>query len=383
MPYFDYNATTPLYPEVKETWLDTVNNNWQNPSSPYQSAARVKNLLEDCRQYLADVFQCKKEHVIFNSGATEGNNAILHHILTHSNESEKVIISAIEHPSVIETAKKLFPNRFELLPVDNNGVVKLEILEKLIKKNKICLVSVMAANNECGAIQPWQDVQSTCQKANIAYHCDASQAIGKIQCDNLFNSDFVTGSAHKFGGPKGVGFLVLGNDSCNFNSLIGGAQEMGHRSGTENLAAIKGMITALKCSLKNFDIKKENLQINLKKFIDAITKKIPGLNIIGNQNNRLPNTVMAIMPNFENIRWVLNLDKLGFQISTGSACATGKNVPSHVLAAIGYSNDEIKRSVRISGGWNNSNEDWSQLANAFEKVSENLKNSPKTTIVIP
>ena len=378
MPYFDYNATAPLCPAAREAWLEASDRYWQNPSSPYGSAARTKVYLDQAREDLGQLFNCSPDLLIFNSGATEGNNSIFAYFRRLYPDSGNVIVSAVEHPSVIEAARYWFPERCIVLPVNDVGTVDLKVLETLLKAEDVVLVSVMAANNETGILQPWSEILQHCKEKGIPFHCDASQWLGKLSIKGLGNCDFLTGCGHKFSSPKGVGFLKISSDYNGFKAFSGGEQENGHRAGTEDYAGIASMLAALKIRETGLA---EDTQIWMESrdhFENTIKEKIPHTTIVGHTTPRLWNTASLILPAHENLRWIRLLDKRGFTLSTGSACATGKEGPSHVMAAMGYTPEAMQRFVRVSGGWETQPEDWEALANAFSEVWETLNASTDT-----
>lgn len=376
MPYFDYNATAPLCPAARKAWTKANDNCWQNPSSPYGSAARAKIYLDQAREHLGALINCSPELLIFNSGATEGNNSIFAYFKKVYPASGKIIVSAVEHPSIIEAARYWFPERHELLPVEHTGIVDLKVLNTLLEKEDVVLVSVMAANNETGILQPWLEIAQHCQKKGIPFHCDASQWFGKLPSKGLGICDFLTGCAHKFGGPKGVGFIKISPDYSSFRTLVGGEQENGYRAGTEDYPGIASMLAAFETHRPQSVQQEQNWMQSRTHFENAIKEKIPNLTIVGHTVPRLWNTVPFIFPEYENLRWVRLLEKKGFNVSTGSACATGKEGPSHVMAAMGYPPEAMQRFVRVSGGWETQPEDWKALANAFGEVWKML-NAPK------
>ena len=292
-----------------------------------------------------------------------------------SDPLSRVLISSIEHPCVLESAEETFPDKVDFIPVSHNGVVDMDILPGLLKKEKYQLVSVMAANNETGVIQPWRDILKLCHKYKITYHCDASQWVGKLPSNDLGQCDFITGCGHKFGGPKGVGFLKIAKEFSDFKDFQGGEQESGHRGGTENIPGVAAMIAALNEISINYRDTINNQKKRVSEFSGLIQTKVPGVKIIGQDVDRLWNTLSIILPDFGNLRWVLRLDKHGFAVSTGSACATGKEGPSHVLAAMKYHPGEMNRVIRISGGWDTSSEEWQSLVDAFGCVWTELKES--------
>lgn len=372
MKYFDFNATSPLSSVAEEVWISSNQEYWQNPSSPYIGSARAKNRLEGLREQMASILETKTGNIIFNSGATEGNNTLINYCAKNSKSDARILISNIEHPSVIKAAEVTFGRKVDFIPVSAAGVIETPNLLPLIKNGNYSLISVMAANNETGIIQPWREILEMCNENNIPYHCDASQWIGKLPPKNLGKCDFLTGCGHKFGGPKGVGFLKISECFANFKSFYGGEQESGHRGGTENLPAIAAMIAALEGKLLNSEIIKANQELWKNEFLDILLNEVPGVKIIGKGVNQLWNTASIILPKHDNIRWVMRLDKLGFSISTGSACASGREGPSHVLKAMGYTFDEIKRTVRISGGSDTSQKAWHELGEAFKRVWKDL-----------
>lgn len=381
MFYFDVNATVPLCESARNAWLEAEAQHWANPSSPYASASRVHVYLDQARERLAALLGCTPELLVFNSGATEGNNALFTYFRRRYPGTGRVAVSAVEHPCVIEAARYEFGERCEVLPVNNDGFVDLEVLDKRLRQGDLILVSIMAANNETGILQPWREAACLCQEHGVFFHCDASQWIGKLPSRHLGVCDFLTGCAHKFGGPKGIGFLKLAADHSGFKALAGGEQEGGRRAGTENYPGIAAMLAAL-------ELRESQLSATfLKKaaqgrdgFEDSVSKGLPEVRVVGSGAPRLWNTTSLILAKHANIRWVGMLDKQGFAVSTGSACATGKEGSSHVLAAMGLGPKAL-RVVRISGGWETKGSEWQALAKAFLNVNEALSAEPY--VVVP
>jgi cysteine desulfurase len=382
VPYFDHNATTPLSALACEAWLRANDEAWQNPSSPYRDAARVRARLEQCRDQLALLLGSGADRVVFNSGATEGANAVLAHWAEALPQGRKVAVNPTEHPCVIEAARRaLPPERLVWLELDSNGVVRLDRLEALLAGGAVGAVSVMAANNETGVIQPWHEISALCRRHRAAYHCDASQWFGKLPASGLGAAGWVTATAHKFGGPKGVGFLVLPEQAEGFRSQRGGEQEHGHRGGTEDYPAIASLVAAL-ANAESAQVPQAAGRLRWRdEFVSRVCSLVPGVRVVGAQAERLWNTVSLVMPLADNHRWVLKLDRRGFQVSTGSACATGKTGPSHVLAALGLAADEARRAVRISAGWETTTDDWSQLAAALAATDVELRTAASSEVV--
>lgn len=382
MTWFDHNATAPLAPEARAAWLDAADNFWQNPSAPTAHSARAHAKLEDCRARVAALFD---EHetgcVVFNSGATEGNNAVFASESAKSG-SGRLLVSAVEHPSVLEPAKKYFGARMSVVPVDREGRLDLAAFEAELKKGGVTLVSVMAANNETGVLQPWMQAARLAAAHGAKTHCDATQWLGRFPPAGLAHLDYVTAGGHKLGGPKGVGMMLVRRCNRDFAGLLGGAQENGRRAGTENLPGVAAFTAA-------FDAANAGLMPMLHEriamrdtFEAAVLAAIPGAEITGAGAERLWNTVSIKLPRHANTRWVARLDRLGFQLSTGSACATGSGKSSHVLAAMGFPEDEIRRAVRVSSGRFTTEADWTALAEAFAEVSFALDNDTGGSSVI-
>jgi len=363
--YFDHNATTPLHPAAREAWLKASEKHWHNPSSLYRDAGLASQQLESARERLGTLMGAEAERIVFTSGATESNNALFASLSADA----LVMISAIEHPSVREAVRGR--NVVEL-PVNEHGVVQADDLKELIASKRPALVSVMAANNESGALQPWRELATLCREHGVLFHTDAAQWLGKLNASDLGECDFITGSAHKFGGSKGCGFLVLPREDSRLGFIRGGPQENGRRAGTENYPAIEAMVTVLEAiSPRLSEI--EHTQKKLRDaFIAALRARFEPLRVISESAPRLWNTVLMVMPEHDNLKWLTRLSRRGFSISTGSACSSGKEGSSIVVTALGASAEELKRVVRISGGWDTTAADWQTLAAAFVEVFEEL-----------
>jgi cysteine desulfurase len=285
-------------------------------------------------------------------------------------------VNLTEHPCVVEAARHaLAPGQLEWLELDANGVVRLDRLGALLAGGTVGAVSVMAANNETGVVQPWREISALCRRHRLAYHCDASQWLGKLPASGLGTTGWVTATAHKFGGPKGVGFLVLPEQAESFRSQRGGEQEHGHRAGTEDFPGIAAMVAALADAEATKVLFETERLCWRDAFVARVRSAVPGAQVVGGKTDRLWNTVSLVMPHADNHRWVAKLDHRDFQVSTGSACATGKSGPSHVLAAMGFTAEEAKRVIRISAGWETTQEDWSQLATALAAADGELRSA--------
>lgn len=385
MPYFDHNATTPLSPVAREAWLRAEEAHWHNASSPYRDGARARVRLESARETLGQILGAPTETIVFTSGATEGANSALAYWAHTLPLSTRLAINPTEHPSVLEPARALFGNRLVPLALTRGGVVDLSALEEFLAGHggtgeRVSGVIAMAANNETGVVQPWAAIARLCQQHRAAYLCDASQWLGKLPAAGLGDVGWVIGTAHKFGGPKGVGFLKIAPGSDGFRGLRGGEQERSHRAGTENLAGVAAMAAAL-VEAEQKKVFQETLRLRLREqFEQTVAGAVPGIRIVATGAERLWNTVSLLMPHAENHRWVARLDKLNCQVSTGSACATGKEGPSHVLAALGLAPEEARRVVRVSASWETTPEDWSVLAASLAKVDAELRAEPSNVV---
>jgi cysteine desulfurase len=365
MQYFDYNATTPMHPLATQAWLRANQEHWFNASSLYHQAGYTAQQLDAARERLAQQLGCEAERIVFTSGATEANNALLATLPAGST----LAYSAIEHPSVSLPAAHCRA-RSHLLPVQDNGIVDLQSIATYCTQQRPTLLSCMAANNESGTLQPWRQLAAICQQHGVKFHTDASQWLGKLPAQDLGQCDYITGSAHKFGGPKGVGFLVLASQEETLAHLRGGPQERARRAGTENYPGVEAMVTALEqihCDPSPNQAAGRDL------FESQMQQHFPGLRIIGQATQRLWNTSLLVMPEHSNLKWLTRLSRLGFAISTGSACSSGKEGSSVVLQALGASPDELRRTVRLSSYWSTTQADWQALAQAFAQVAHTLR----------
>jgi len=370
--YFDYNATTPLSVAAREAWLQAMARHWQNPSSLYREAGLTSQALEAARERLAALLGCEAERVVFTGGATEGNNAVFAALGRRLNAGQRVAISAIEHPSVREAVRAWVGREsVDELAVSAQGVVEVATLEAWLEGQRegAALVSVMAANNESGALQPWRALAACCRAAGVLFHTDAAQWLGKRGAEALGECDLVTGSAHKFGGPKGVGFLILPEVGVmGWRLLFGGQQEAGRRAGTENYPGIEAMVTALEERVATG----AGNAAGRDAFEARMRLAFPALRLIGAEGERLWNTSLLVMPRHSNLKWLTRLSQRGFSISTGSACSSGKEGASVVVRALGATEEELRRVVRVSGGWETGGSDWARLAEAFFEVGAEL-----------
>lgn len=376
MIYFDHNATTPLLPVARQAWLEAVERFIGNPSSPHRVGARADNALGEAREKLAQFLGCHALDLVWTSGATEANNTVLNHFARTLPATAEVWVSTIEHPCVLEPALRLFgADRVKRIPVTPDGVLAQEWLSREFKRHRPGLVAVMAANNETGVQQPWREVNELCRAHGVPFFCDAAQWIGKLPAAGLGACDFVSGAAHKFGGPRGVGFLKCPAQGVIEPLLLGGPQEEGRRAGTENVAGVLAMLAALEFREAQLARGESATRETWRdEFVQELPETLPGAVIVGAGQPRLWNTVSALMPETEVCqRWVVKLDKLGFAVSTGSACASGKEAPSHVLSAMGFTPDQAARALRFSAGWETTRDDWQQLLAGLRQVYAGMR----------
>lgn len=355
--YLDHNATTPMDRRVLEKMLPYFCEVYGNAASiDHVHGHKAKHAVDEARQTIAKLLGCRKEsEIIFTSGATESNNlALIGAFRRFRDKGNHIISSAIEHPAVLDTLNYLKNEGAEitLLPVDCNGVVSLEALEKAIKPETI-LVSVMFANNEIGTIQPIKEIGTLTKSEGIIFHTDAAQAVGheKINVYDM-NIDLLSLSAHKFYGPKGVGGLFVRSYSplIKLNPIsFGGAHEKGMRSGTLNVPGIVGMAEALLLANKEMDKENQRLRTAATCICLELQQRFPEIKLNGHPQNRLAHNLSLTTPGVEAKALIHQLKgKLSF--SAGSACSTTKVEPSHVLKAIGLSDDETFQTIRLGLG---------------------------------
>lgn len=357
---------------ARQAWLDAIERFPGNPSSPHRVGARADNALNDARQAAAQWLGCSPLDLVWTSGATEANNAVFHHA-AHVAEAE-AWLSAIEHPSAHAAARKYFGDRVRLIPATADGVTDLNWLADRLKTQRPAIVAIMAANNETGVLQPWSEALALCREHAVPFACDAAQWVGKLPAAGLGECDFVTGCAHKFGGPQGVGFMKV---PVRFRPLlVGGPQEDDRRAGTENVPAIHAMAASWEERERQLEAgEMERRRQWRDQFVSELLRALPGTEILGAGPGCLWNTVAALMPVTPDCRrrWVVQLDKLGFAVSTGSACASGKEQPSHVLLAMSRRPGEGDRMLRFSAGWETTFEDWQALLVAIRSVHDVLQ----------
>ncbi len=376
MIYADNAATTKMSEAAVKTMLSVIEDNFGNPSSLYSVGQRAKEILEGARADIAEVIGAAPSEITFTSGGSEADNqAIRSAAETGKAAGKKHIISTkIEHHAVLHTLKKLEKEGFEitLLDVDHDGLVTPEEVAAAIREDT-CLVSVMYANNEIGTIEPIREIGKICREKKVPFHVDAVQAIGHIPVNvEEDNIDMLSASAHKFHGPKGVGFLYVKKGIRLFNLIEGGAQEKGKRAGTENVPGIAAAATALKEAVANMEKNAANLLDKREKLIAGL-KEIPHSALNGHPVKRLPSNVNFCFEGIEGESLLLLLDDKGIQASSGSACTSGSLEPSHVLLAIGRVHDVAHGSLRLSISEDITDEDVKEIIKSVKEVVEYLR----------
>ena len=355
--YLDYAATTPVDPRVVKEMIPYFTEKFGNTMSIHSFGQEAKQALEESREVVAGLMGAKSSEIIFTGSATESNNLALKGIAlarrSHGGGGH-IIISSIEHPCVMESAKWLETQGFEItrLPVDKYGLIDPEEVKKAIKKETI-LVSIIHASNEIGTIQPIEEIGKICRERGVYFHTDAAQSFGKIPIDvNKMKIDLLTASSHKMYGPKGVACLFVREGTKIEPLLHGGGHEAGLRSSTVNVGAIVGFAEACKIAKKEMGKEAERLTKLRERLIKGILAKIPDSYLNGHPQKRLPNNVNFWFEFVEGESMVIQLDLMGIAASTGSACSSAKLEPSHVLLAIGLKPEEAHGSLRLSlGRW--------------------------------
>ena len=353
MIYCDNAATTKMSSAARDTMISLLEEAWGNPSSLYTFGQHAKEVLEDARERVAAAIGAKPGEILFTSGGSEADNqAILSAARIGKRKGKLHIISTpIEHHAVLHTLDKLKREGYEitLLPVSPEGLVDPADVEAAIREDT-CLVTVMYANNEIGTVEPIREIGRICREKKVLFHTDAVQAIGHIPVNVADdNVDLLSASAHKFHGPKGVGFLYARKGILLTNLIEGGAQERGRRAGTENVPGIAAMATALEEALANRERNAEHLTAMRDRLIQGLAE-IPHSALNGHPQQRLPGNVNFCFEGIEGESLLLLLDDKGICASSGSACTSGSLDPSHVLLAIGRVHDVAHGSLRLSIG---------------------------------
>jgi len=370
--YLDYNATAPLRPEVREAVAEALGV-YGNPSSVHAEGRAARALVEEARAKVAALVGARSEDVIFTSGATEANALAL---AAHPGSAWHCYMSAVEHPSVL-AGGRFYPETITRIPVTPDGVIDLNILASELEKHHLGgwrpLVSLMAANNETGAIQPVAEASKIVHSAGGLIHTDAVQAAGRIKLEmSALGADMLSLSAHKIGGPKGAGALVLGNGVSVEPLIKGGGQERRRRAGTENVPGIVGFGVA--AELAAADLAKMGDIARLRDELEARALGVtPDAIVLSGRAERLANTSCIAIPGVKAETLVIGLDLAGIAVSSGSACSSGKVETSHVLSAMGVPDEVAQGAIRVSLGFATKRDDIENFLKAFAELIERLR----------
>lgn len=371
--YLDWNATTPLRAGARAAMLaayDLIG----NPSSVHAEGREARRLVEDARVALAAAVGALPRNVVFTSAGTEANALALSPGLRgpSGRPVQRLLVSAIEHASVLSGGR--FPaDRIAQVKVTRSGVVDLNHLRTLLSDGPPALVSIMAANNETGAIQPVAEAAGIVHEAGGLLHVDAIQVLGKIPFNiNAIGADLATFSAHKIGGPKGIGALVVAEGITGLEPVLrGGGQELNRRAGTENVAGIAGFGAAVKAALQALPEDMERM-VSLRDRLEKGIRAMAGATVFSDDVERLPNTVLFTAPGLKAETAVIGFDLEGIAVSSGSACSSGKVQPSHVLSAMGFDPATAQGGVRLSLGWSTGPDDINTTLEAWRKLGNTL-----------
>jgi len=372
--YLDNAASTKIHEDVLESMIPYLKEQYGNPSSIHRYGRQAHKAIEKARMQIANLINADPSEILFTSGGTESNNTVLYGI-AKKNPGSRIITSSIEHDAILEPCKRLEKDGFDLiyLPVDNSGLVDPLILKNNLSENT-SLVSIMFGNNEVGTIEPIFDFVNICKEKNIIFHTDAVQAIGKIPIDvKELGVDLLSISSHKINGPKGVGALYIKAGISIDPVILGGGQENGLRSGTENVANIVGFGKA--CELSRINLVKNYSK--MKELRDYLSKKIiyeiPEVVLNGHPETRLPNNIHLTFLGVNGEDLLIKLDEYGIAASTGSACSVQIQKASHVLQAMGFSHEQISGSLRLTIGISNNYEEMDKTVEILKNVVKELR----------
>jgi len=383
--YLDNAASTAVHPEVVKEMMPYFDSQYGNPSSIHQFGRKAKNAIQKARKQVAALIGAEPDEILFTSGGTESNNTILYGIpkLQGSHlDQNHIITSSIEHEAILQPCKE-FENigiKITYLPVDEHGIVDPNDIANSINSHTV-LVSIMLANNEVGTIQPIKEISEICKKYQIPLHTDAVQAVGKVQINvKELGVDALSVYSHKINGPKGIGALFIKKGLRVAPQILGGGQENGMRSGTENVASIVGFGKAC-------EIAKERLNENISHFqtlhssmLSKIVKEIPHVKLNGHTEKRIFNNIHLTFLGVNGEDLIIKLDEHGIAASTGSACSVHTQKASHVLKAMSFNHEQITGSLRISFGYMNTLDEVKQAVEVLKKVVAELRSvSPYKT----
>lgn len=379
--YLDHSATTPVRPEVLTAMEPFFAQAYGNPSSIHSTGRAAYAGLDRARRKIAEILGAKTSEIIFTSCGSESDNAALRGIALarrNSTGASRIITTPIEHKAVLHTAQDMrdfFGFSLTLLPVDETGLIRPADLEEALGDGSdVAVVSVMAANNEIGTVQPVAELGALCQQRDVPFHTDAVQAAGKLplRVDDL-RVDALSTSAHKFYGPKGIGFLYLRRGTPYHPFVTGGSHEGNRRAGTENVPGIVGMAEALALSEAERETEMPRLRVLRDQLIGHILENVPGAQLTGHPSQRLDNHASFVIDGVEAEGVLIGLDLAGISASSGSACTSASQKPSHVLEAIGVQRQALAGGLRLSLGHSNTPEQIAHLLETLPRLVSQLR----------
>ena len=376
MIYLDNAATTKVNKKVLESMMPYFSEIYCNPSAAYSFATKGRIAIEEARNYAAKLIGASDMEIYFTSGGSESDNWAIKAVAeSFSDKGKHIITTKIEHHAVLHTCEYLERHGFDItyLNVDSDGKVRLDELKKSIREDTI-LISVMTANNEIGTIQPVAEIGKIAHEKGILFHTDAVQAYGHIPINvDEMNIDLLSASGHKFNGPKGVGIMYIRKGVKIRSFIHGGSQERGRRAGTYNVPGIAGLGTAAKLAMENMAKRAEKEKELRDYFIDRISAEIPYTVLYGHREDRLPNNINFCFRFVEGESVLIMLDQAGICASSGSACTSGAIDPSHVLRAIGLSDEMAHESLRLTLSYENTKEEIDTVVGELKRIVERLR----------
>ncbi|MCI6377168.1 MAG: cysteine desulfurase NifS [Clostridiales bacterium] len=374
--YMDNAATTATRPEVLEKMLPYFTEHYGNPSSIHGVGRDARRAIENARRQVAEALGAQPREIYFTAGGSESDNwAIRCASKALAKKGKHIITSQIEHHAVLHTCEYMEKQGYEVtyLPVDGEGRVSVEDVKKAIRPDTV-LISIMAANNEIGTLQPIREIGQAAHEAGVLFHTDAVQAVGAVPIDvNEWNVDMLSLSGHKFHGPKGIGALYIRKGVKISNLIYGGAQERGLRAGTENLPGIVGLGAAIELAVKELPDYTQRMTHLRDKLIDGILSSVPDVRLNGHRTQRLPGNVNVSVRYVEGEALLMRLDLAGVEASSGSACTSGSLDPSHVLLAIGLPHEIAHGSLRLSLGTENTEADVAYVLEKLPGIVKDLR----------
>ena len=375
MIYLDYNATTPVLPEVMEAMRPFFTEDWGNPSSTYKFGYKLKTVIETAREQVADLIGAHPQEVIFTSCATESNNAAIHAALKANPGKRHIITSTVEHSSVLNYCMALAKEGYRVtyLPVDRDGLLTLADLENAITDDT-AIVSLMWANNETGVLFPVKEIAEICRSRGVLYHCDAVQAAGKIEIDvQKISIDYLSLTGHKFHAPKGIGALYVRRKTPVSPYVFGGHQERNLRGGTESVPLIVGMGEAARRALKHLPDYEKKVRPLRDKLEKGILNSVSSTELNGHKTQRLANTANITLHGIESEALLILLDKEGVCASSGSACLADSDEPSHVIKAMKPEGNQSRSMIRFSLGLETTSAEVTTVSDYVRRLVETLR----------